>query len=238
MAIYEDLIIDGTPLSSLSLCVTDLSGLNTITGSRGGNVQFPGVNGETFVPKPMDTNTISFGVAINGTAIQDFNAVYRAFKILVRPGKLLALQRNLGYATGNETHIADGECPGFITPEMVAMKFGRFTFELRVLTGVWFNNTTTITSPSNSTVSILGETNTRRMTISMTSGTLTNTTTGASLTYSGSGTATIDVEAMTANNGSDVSSQLTWTKAFPMELAPGNNTFIGSATITYRAAYL
>lgn len=90
---------------------------------------------------------------------------------------------------------------------------------------------------------IKGEARTHRMTITMPpNGTLTNTTTDHSVSLNvpgGGGDVVIDVEAMTAFQGSvDVSYAMTWTRRFPMRLAPGNNNFTGSGTVCYRAAYL
>lgn len=99
----------------------------------------------------------------------------------------------------------------------------------------------TVTSPG--TVSVLGDTSTTRMVITMAAGaTLTNTTTGASLHYSGTGTVTVDVQNWTATaGGSPAAGFLSWPASghdYWFDLAPGANVLTGVASIAYRPAYL
>lgn len=241
---YETLLIDGTNLATVANCITSLDGLYSVGPVRGNNLVFPGVDGETWLDRPFDVNTINLGIVLEGDTTTKFNDAYRVLKLLIPPGKQVALTRRLSYTAGNEENVALGEYAGGLAPTLSLMRFGTTTLSIKIHGGLWYAaSATTATAGTGSTITAPGETRTHRMTITMpTGGFLTNTTTNHTVSNTatgGSGTVIIDVEDMSATlDGNDVSNTLLWDRAFPMRLVPGVNTFIGSTcTVVYTPAY-
>lgn len=238
---YETLLINGVNLASYVSCIQSLDGLYTIGTPRGENVVIPGVDGEIYVDKSFQAGVIELGIFLAGSTTTQFNDNFRALKRLVQPGQRLNLTRRMSFSTGAEDHVASGEYASGLAPELRFMRFGRTSLGLRIHDGLWYG-TGTQTITSSGTVNVLGDIRTHRMTITMPNyGTVTNTTTGHTITTAASGgNVLVDVENMTATqNGNSVSHLMTWNKRYPMRLAPGANTFSGSAvSITYTPAYL
>lgn len=239
---YEKLLVNGTDIASVVDCTMDLSGLYKSPDTRGGNIVIPGRDGEVQVAKQFDTNIIDIPVMLAGSTATTFNDSLRVLRQLLVPGTALSLERQISTTAGNEQHTATGELASNLSPSISLERFGRLMISIRVLDGTWHKKTAVAGAITTSgSFSVAGDVRTRRMTITLSAaGTLVNTTTGHSLTLTGSG-GDIDVEAMTAVNGAtDISRFLTWTKGFPMELAPGTNnfTFGGTATFSYKPAYL
>lgn len=236
---YEKLLVNGTDLASVTSCQMDLSGLWKGAVVRGDNIFVPGVDGVTQTAKQFDSNIVDIPVMLNGTTTTTMNDALRTFRLLLKPGVPLALERQMSFTAGNEQHTATGELANDISPAVSLLRFGRFTISLRIIDGLWHKKTSVAASVTTSgSIVSAGDVRTRRMVITMAAGTLTSTTTGHTLVYSGPGSADIDVEAMTAVSGAtNVSSYVTWTKAYPMELQPGTNNFTGTASFVYYPAY-
>jgi hypothetical protein len=244
--VYETLIIDGTDLATVVSCLQSLDGLYAVGSPRDNNLVIPGVDGETYVPKPYAAGVIGFGVVLAGSSTAELNDSFRALKTLIQPGKRLSLERHLSYTAGNEAHVAYGEWASGLDATVSLMRFGRVTFSLKVLNGLWYSDTPeTVSLALTTTVAAKGEARTHAITLTVDGGTTTtNTTTGHAVsTSAASGTpVVIDVLNMTATQGgTDVSGTLTWNKAYPFQLMPGNNVIVSGSsgsTLSYIAAYL
>lgn len=233
------LYINGTNLTTVVSCAMDLSGLYRGAITRGENLVFPGVDGATLTAKQFDQNIIEIPIMRTGTTNTTFNDSLRTLRQLIKPGQPLALERQLVFTSGTENHTATGELASDLSPALSLLRFGRTTLVLRIVDGLWHKKTAvSATITGSGSITAAGDVRTRKMTITMTAGTLTNTTTGHALVYSGTGTATIDVESMTATSGAtNVSAFMTFNKGYPMELNPGVNNFTGTATFSYYPAY-
>lgn len=137
---YETIIIDGFDLTDAVTCITSLDGIYQTPQVRGDNVVFPGVDGETWVDKPVAVNVIELGIVLKGDTTADFNDGYRALRKRVAPGKFLNLQRRMSYTAGNETHVATGEYASGLNPTMQLLRFGKTTLGLRVHDGLWHSD--------------------------------------------------------------------------------------------------
>lgn len=238
MPMAETLFIDGTDIRSVVSCIQVIDGMFQTPDPRGDNPIIPGLSGELHVEKPVTTGVVSYGLVFEGENhdLPSLNQRYLDLKQLVKPGRTVQLKRRISFSTGTEDHTCTGEYLSGLDPSITINRSAKLALAMRVLEGVWFGPSVTVTSPA--AITVAGEADTHRITIQMTAGTLTNTTTGDSLTYTGPGLGTIDCEKFTANeSGTDTSGYLVWTKAYPMTLAPGSNTLTGSATITYSPAY-
>lgn len=252
---YETLIVDGVDLSDVVTCVTDLNGMYATPSGRGDNLVFPGVHGETWVQKPFATNQLDLGLTLAGATTADFNQAYRTLRRVILPGKQLSLVRHVSYPGGNEQHEAIGEYAGGLAPTLSLMRFGRMTVSFKILTGLWYSTSyyDQYLTASTPTVTNVGDVLTHNMVLSLSGpGTLTNATTDSTVTYSGTQIGLhkirIDVPNMKAtinNTNEDVTKDLTWNRTFPMELAPGVNTFsetglwiLGGTRVYHKAAYL
>lgn len=235
---YDTLFINGVDLASISTCIQNIDGLYITPAMRGGNIVIPGVDGEIYVDKPFEAGTVTLQLLLAGNTTGDFTQAYRQLRQLVSPGKRVQMVRQISNGVGYDQHVAYGEYMSGLEPQLQLARIGKIALTMKVLSGLWYAMSSSTIGTG--TVAVSGEARTRRMTIQMEPGTVTNATTNTSLTYSGSGTATVDVENMSARDSgdNDVSQYLTWTGLFPMELVPGLNQISGSATITYRAAYL
>lgn len=235
---YETLFIDGIDVAGLVSCVQKLDGLFITPSSRGSNIVIPGVDGEVHVDKPFEAGTVTAQLVLAGSTTGGFSDAYRQLRSVVRPGRRVQLVRQLSTTTGYEQHVAWGEYMSGLEPELQLARVGKVALTMKVLSGLWYGiDANTIGTGA---VTVLGDARTRRIVVSMSAGTLANATTGTSLTFSGPDPIDIDVESMTATNSLsiDVSEYLTWSGLFPLELDPGVNNLTGTASISYRAAYL
>ncbi|MGZ6838564.1 MAG: phage distal tail protein [Blastococcus sp.] len=243
---YDTFLINGTDIKVAGVRqVVDLSGAYSTAPLRAGQVVFPGRDGEAFLSRSFDAGSLTLGLVLLASGFAGFNDTYRTLRRLVAPGTQLTLTRRAAFATGNEDHTAKADYLSGLEPAVTAAgQVGRLALAFRLLEGLWYGPSATLGTGS---VTALGDTRTHRMTITLSAGTnptLTNSVTGHSLTYTGSTSTAvaIDVEAMTATQGStDVSANLTWTKTFPFRLNPGTQTVTcssGSASISYQPAYL
>lgn len=235
---YETLFINGVDLASLASCVQGIDGLYLTPAQRGSNIVIPGVDGELYVDKPFEAGTVTIQLLLAGNTTTDFNNAYRQLRSIVAPGRRVQMVRQLSLGSGYEQHVAYGEYLSGLEPELQLARFGKIALTMKVLSGTWFSMSSY--TVGSGTVMVVGDARTRRITMSMSPGTVSNATTGTSVTYSGSGAATVDVESMSATDatGADVSAYLSWTGLFPMELVPGINLINGTVSMTYRAAYL
>lgn len=244
---YDTILFDGTDIKVAGVrWIEAWDGALVAAGLRGDNVQIPNVDGEDWVAKPFDAYALGIGLVLTTAAIQNFNDAYRTLKRLVKPDGTVTLTRQLSYSTGNESHTALAEYVSGLEPALTGLGTGRMVLTMKILEGLWYGSAVTIGTGAST---IAGDVRTRRMTVTFTSGTnptLTNSTTGETLTWTGSpggGGVVIDVEARTAMQGvTDVSSALSWSGDFPMTLHAGSQTLAlsggGSVSVAYQPAYL
>lgn len=246
------LLLDGTDAEELTDCIEGpvvwpYQGWT----QRGEFPQFPGIDGAAYVRQPYDTAVLPVQATLrtpacsgaSGTAIR--NAV-RELRAACHPDRLLTLTRKWDDGTA-ETAL--GKFLN-ITPARPIKNVVQCLVEF-TLFELWYGPEETIASAAG-THTILGETRTRRMDVTLPAGgarTVTNTTTGhwfTLATTAPSGGIVVDVEARTALaviGGTDYSRYLSWGKDAPMMLDPaaGDNVLTVSAvsaSIDYQPAYL
>lgn len=247
MAIYERLLIDGQDLNNYCTCVESLDGLYFTGTQRSENITIPGMNGEVWVEKPFQAETMELGLTLAGDTTAEHNSMLRSLTRLVKPGRPLNLERRMSYSSGNEIHVATGEYVSGLRPQLRLMRFGKVALSLRVFEGMWHDNLVRGAGQniaSGGSITVAGDLPTVSLVVLMSAGTwIQNDTNGHRLenTAPAGGTVRVDATTMVATqDGLDVSYSLKWTHRHPMRLEPGVNTFTGSAPvqIEYRAAYL
>lgn len=241
---WDTLLINGTDIATTNRIVQVRDGFYEGPEARGGLLTLPGKDGETNVDQPFGPTVFSIGLFVQGSSFTTLNDEYRTLRQLCAAGRTVTLTKQTAYTAGNETYTATAKLIR-VTPNRLSPIAMKAVVEFSVLDGLWYATPLTV---STGTVSVAGDVRTQRMTVTLagsgTNPTLTNSTNGWALTYTGS-TATstvIDTEAMTAFQGAtNVSQNLSWTKLFPFRLDPGSNTLTcssGTASIAYSPAYL
>lgn len=237
-------LLDGVDLENFARTITDLTAALDIVGD---DQAVPSRPGETFRRRTAGAGDLQLGLVVGGEdgsggdSVQQFLANWTGLKALTwRANAARTLTRRLTLPGG--TVEASSPCTLVSLPQaaMQGAKACTTVLDFKLLNGYLYGTSdVTITSPG--TVTVTGDARTAHLVVTMAAGTLTNTTTGAVLTYSGSGTAVIDVLNWTASNGADVSGDVSWPAAghdLWFDLDPGSNVLTGTASIAYRPAYL
>lgn len=238
-------LLDGTDLENFARTIATLTSDLPIIGA---DDQVPYRPGGVFRRRTAGIGDVQLGLVIGGEdgsggdTVQQFLTNWKTLTSLVwNLDATHTLTRNRTLASGVEASSAQATLNALPQQTMQGAKACTTVLDFSLLDG-YFYGTTDVTISSPGTVTVQGDARTARMTVTMAAGTLTNTTTGAILVYSGSGTATIDVLNWTATSGGfDVSSELSWPQAghdYWFDLAPGSNVLTGTASIAYRPAYL
>jgi hypothetical protein len=241
-------LIDGTDIRIAGTrLLRNVDGLYTMGGVRGDDLTVVDADGSTWLDeRPFDPFTLPLPLTLRGGSEAGFNDLLRTLRRLVKPDRTFTLTRRLSFGSGTEDHTALARYVDGLPPQMApGIVEGDLTLNLRNLDGIWYGPTATVTTGS---VTILGDVRTHRMTITFTGGTnptLTNSTTGDSLTWTGTVGGTpvvVDVEAMTATQGvTDVSGALVWNRTYPMTFRAGSNTLAvtggGTVSTAYAPAY-
>ena len=267
---YDALYVDGTNvLVAGCRFIEDWSPLYGTSPLRGDNHVIPGRAGEVAVPKVIGARTMPLAFVVTaadpatGVESSDLNTASKQarlnFRTLVRllnPGGTITLKRVIGYPAGDETHTCTAEFLSALDPayDLGTDEFARTVVDLRLLDGVWYKETAVEhVLTGTSSVSILGDVTTRRMTIefagSSAAQALVNSTTGETVTIDAMNTTTheavLDVEDFTAvRNSVNIVGKVegsgpdyAW-----MTLEPGTNSLTvtggGTVTLTYYPAYL
>lgn len=247
---YETLLFDGTDIKVSGVQSIEVwdGVLSTPTG-RGDDEHIPLVDGDVYVEKPFDAHPIGIGLVLTTGSRTLFNDTFRTLRRLAKVDGTVTLTRRLSYTAGNEEHTCTARYLSGLDPALSsAMADGRLALVMKNLDGLWYGTPVTI---GTGTSVVLGDVRTRKITVTFTGGTnptLTNSTTGDTLTWTGAvgGTPVIvDVANMIATRGgTDVSSGLSWAvgKVFPMTLKAGSNSLSlsggGSVSVAYSPAYL
>lgn len=237
--------VDGTDVQTAARILQVWEDVHSTPDLRGSLIEFPTRDGSINVDQPFSSKILGIGLLVRGGApdVTGFNDQYRTLRRLCKPGRTVTLTKELSYSTGNEVYTQLAKLRS-LSPKQETPADYRVLVEFTLLDGLWFGSAVVIAA---GTSTVTGDVRTRRMTITLSAGTnptVTNSTNGYALTYTGS-TATavvIDVENMTATQGaSDVSGNLTWTKDFPMQLEAGSNTLAissGTLSVSYQPAFL
>lgn len=246
---YETILIDGTDIkvSGIRLLTVWEEVLGT-PDLRGEDLIVVDADGADDVDdRAFEPFVVNVGLMLRGGDNAGFNDAYRTLRRLVKVDGTVTMTRRMSFGSGNEEHTCLARYVSGLGPSTFGMIDADLTLGMKNLNGLWYGPSTTISSGG--TVAVAGDVRTRRMTVTFSGGTnptLTNSTTGDALLWSGSPGGTpviIDVETMTATRGgTNVSGQLSWTRTFPMTLKAGNNSLAltggGSFAVAYRPAYL
>lgn len=226
--------------SGLWAGLTEEIGVSTAPGIDGG-----GIDGGVF--KPF-THSTMFQVKA-----ADYDAVWAAIRALRRrckPGVTVTLIRRMPDPEGGSTNT-DQTTTARRQGDRVAIltsTFAQVDIDWLIADCPWYGAAVAIANAAG-TYTVKGDLPTHRMTVTLAAGaarTITNTTNGHWLTFSGTvptGGVVIDVEAQTATavtGGADLSQYLSWGKTYPMRLNAGSNTLTvsaGTASIDYQPAY-
>ena len=245
MSIYDTVLIDSTDVQTSTRVIDNRDGSYLGPEGRGDLLTYPGRDGNTNTDQPFGPFVFPFGVLLTGSSFTGLNDEYRLLRQLCKPGRTVTLTKRMAYTAGNEAYTATAKLLR-ITPNRRSPVTMRALVEFTVLDGLWYGSSATVSTGS---VSVLGDVRTQRMVVTLSGAgtgahTLTNSTNGWALTYTGSVATAVDIDvlAQTATQGaSDVSGNLTWTRAMPFRLDPGTNSLslsAGSASIAYYPAYL
>jgi hypothetical protein len=174
--------------------------------------------------------------------------------MLWSPMAPLTMTRTVRYTEGDETHTCSAQFVSGLNPDMIVPgSMSRLALRFINIDGYWYDTnviTETIDADTGGSITIPGDAQTRRMTISFQDGTsmqtLTNTTNGCILTSALPSSQPIDADvlAFTAMQGiNNATGSMTHAgDVFWMRLEPGVNNFAltggGSVTISATAAYL
>jgi hypothetical protein len=246
---YETVLFDGVDIKSTGVRLLRAweSVLDTAP-LRGEDLVVVDSDGESPVDeRSFEAYNLNLALTLRGATDAAWNDAHRALALMCKIGSTVTLTRRKAYSSGNEEHTAVARYVSGLGPQqMYAMVDADLTLVMRVLSGVWYGSTVTI---GTGTTTILGTARTRRITITFTGGTnptLTNSTTGDSVTWTGAvgGTPVVVTnETLTAMQGAtNVSGALSHTRTFPMTLQPGANTLVltggGSVSVAYAPVHV
>jgi hypothetical protein len=245
---YETLLFDGTDIKTAGVQSIEVwDGVLSTPSVRGDDEHVPLMDGDLYVDKPFDAHQIGIGLVLSAGSKTLFNDTFRTLRRLVKVDGTVTLTRRLSYTAGNEEHTCTARYVSGLDPTLSsAMAVGRLVLVMKNLGGLWYGPAVTIGTGAST---VTGDVRTRKLTVTFTGGTnptLTNTTTGEALTWTGAVGGTpvvVDVGNLSASQGgTDVSAGLSWTKTFPLTLRAGSNTLSlaggGSVSVAYSPAYL
>lgn len=251
------LLFGGVDPAAYGVIVETLDGLVGGPPLQGGDLVVPGRAGAVSVGELLaGPRPIQVGAAVvaddSPTLLADVQAFCQA---VYGQGLPYTLTRQLDTSPMQTTAGLARYVSG-LSPDRLGAVGARCAFTVLLLDGYFYDTaastTTTTVTTAGGTVMVGGQARTRRMTLTFTgvSGAwtmvLTNTTTGVSVTLTGSGTTpvVVDVEAFTATQGgANVIGNVAHSgDNYFMVLAPGNNVFTltggASVAVAAKAAWL
>lgn len=247
---YETLLFDGTDIKVAGVQSIEVwDGMLSTPSPRGDDEHIPWADGDVYVEKPFEAHPIGIGLVLTTGSRTLFNDAFRTLRRLAKVDSTVVLTRRLSYTAGSEEHTCTARYLSGLDPTLSsAMADGRLALVMKNLDGLWYGAAVTI---GTGTSTVLGDVRTRKLTVTFTGGSnpaLTNSTTGDTLTWTGTVGGTpvvVDVANMTATRGAvDVSNGLSWAvgRVFPMTLKAGSNSLSlsggGSVSVAYSPAYL
>jgi hypothetical protein len=211
----------------------------------------PGINGGLIVGGRVLPFTHSTMYLVQASTQDAVWASIRSLRRRCKPGRSVTLTRRMPDPEGGGSNMDQAATARRQTDRVswLAPSAAVVDIDWLLTDGPWFGSGVTIASIAG-TQSILGDTVTRRMTLTLAAGaarTVQNTTNGYWFTFGTTvptGGVLVDVRARTAvaiTGGTDMSGYLSWGKVQPLQLDPGSNTITvtaGSASVTYQPAYL
>jgi hypothetical protein len=261
--------VDGTSLNTYAYNIESWTGRSGIPDLLGENIPRPYGYGEQFIPMTFGGRTEQLSMWVVGcnadgtmpspgtTQRAQFNANLETIKSLFFGNieTTLALTRYVSMPSGLREQRALGQARGMTDPTtMAGATRGAFTVDLRVLSGFWTgtaDQTATLTAGSNSVTNdgtAPAVPHILKFTGPLTNPSLTNTRTGAVITFTGSIGNGVEYELNCATF--DASNGAVWTglshsgSRWLFNLAAGVQSILmtgsgaGSVTLTWRPIYL
>jgi hypothetical protein len=235
---------DGTSPTSVKTVgqVMSWDGVYGMAPFRGEHTIIPNRRGQRYVPREYDAYTFPVPMILLGSTQADFQDKLRTLQRLIESSlDSVYATRLVGSSGGDITQFCEVQARVGEVGMVNGLLNGRVTLEVTNLDGCWRGAAATPTIPA--TITNPGTAWTHEITLVLPgAGTLTNTTTGATLVLTGSGSRTLSVHSRhTSGLQSDVSASGD-PFGFWFNLAPGSNTITwsgsGTPTISYRPAYL
>lgn len=249
------LFISGTALHTVGRIEQVWS--NVLGGSvlAGQPFHVPMRTGFVDVPQVPTGYEFTVGLTLYGSYYQDLPGFHDAWRDLARlvwnPKTPLTVKRVVDFGSGAEDHYCRARYISGLSPEMVMPSIGKLALTFYNLDGYWYGSPAvvdTITGPTDAMI-IEGDAVTRRISMVFSGGSnqvLTNTTTGVSVTYTGSTSSAVTLynESFTAvQSGNNVVGNVSHQgDAFWMTMAPGTNNFTlaggGQVLVSAEEAFL
>lgn len=132
----NDLLIGGTSLKTIGY-IASFEGIFSDGPLRGSNVTYPGVAGDTHMPKVHGAYVFSVPMVLVGTWGQ-INSKIDALRTLLNSASApLAMTRVRELSVGTSTQTASGDFLDGLEPGLVGMDAGRVVLNIVNLSGVW-----------------------------------------------------------------------------------------------------
>jgi len=238
---------NGTDLSTLGN-ITLIDGYLDIPERRGNNHVIPFRNGTTFVQKYLDERVIVFGIAVLGTSLSSLETKMKAIQTLFseRTQKTLSIAyEDATTKTAQVTVNKTLQVARIQSLARIVVEFAMCEPFFRLSTAIADNTTTIDASPHAMTVANPGTVEERDPTIlltgPLTNVTITNSTVGCSLTYTGAidaghtvtiGTLNGEYYATHSVSGNVIGNVTHAGASALMVFYPGDNTLAITSTVT------
>lgn len=252
---------NGTDLSTLGN-ITLIDGYLDIPERRGSNITIPFRNGAIFSPKYYEERALIFGIAVLGASLSDLEQKMQAIQALFSERTQKTLEITYEDASTKTAQVAVNKPLQVVRTQSLARIVVEFEMTepfFRSSTAIADNTTTIDASPKAMVVANPGTVEERDPTIiltgPLTNVTITNTTVGCSLTYTGviSGGHTVTIGTLNGEyyathsvNGNVIGNVTHAGAPALMIFVPGNNTLsitssvttTGTVKATFNAPYL
>lgn len=238
---------NGTDLSTLGN-ITVIDGYLDIPERRGSNIVMPFRNGAVFVDKYFDVRSLVFGIAVLGTSLSDLETKMKAIQSLFseRDRKTLSITyEDATVKTAQVTVNKPLQVARVQSLARIVVEFEMCEPFFRLSTAIADNTTTIDASPHAMTVNNPGTVEERDPTIiltgPLTNVTITNSTVGCSLTYTGAidaghtvtiGTSNGEYYATHSVSGNVIGNITHAGSPALMVFYPGDNTLSITSTVT------
>lgn len=243
-------LVDGVALAASTVALThDGAGLFAGYGEEVGVLTSPGADGGIIAGGSFRPYTLATMYLVQGSGFDDVWEKIVALRRRCKVGRSVTLTRTIPDPDGTDANVSHTT-----TARRQADRVEWLTGSVALvdidwlITDLWHGAPVTVAASG--TPTILGDTRTRRMVVTLPAGParyVSNNTNGHWLLFYAvvpSGGVEIDVEALTATavTGSvDMSQHLSWAKTYPLQLEAGPNDLAvtdGTASIDYQPAYL